>query len=81
MLLDWRAAPLDSATRALLTYAEKLTRSPGEMSADDVERLRGQSWDDQAIHDAAQVVSYFNYINRIANGLGVDLEGWMPQKP
>lgn len=50
------------------------------MVAGDVKTLRREGWDDQAIHDAAQVVSYFNYINRIADGLGVDLEDWMAQK-
>lgn len=77
---DWRGAPLDSPTLAVLAYAEKLTRSPGEMRAEDVDMLREEGWDDRSIHDAAQVVAYFNYINRIADGLGVDPEDWMAQK-
>jgi alkylhydroperoxidase family enzyme len=44
------------------------------MTAQDVEKLRALGWSDLEIHDAAQVVSYFNYVNRIADGLGVDLE-------
>ena len=40
----------------------------------DVTRLRGESWSDAAIHDAIQVVSYFNYINRIAEAVGVEDE-------
>lgn len=48
------------------------------MSADDVETLRGYGFDDRAIHDAFQVAGYFNYINRVCDGLGVDLEEWMP---
>lgn len=47
------------------------------MTRDDVERLRGLGLTDRAITDAAQVVAYFNYINRIADGLGVDLERGM----
>lgn len=39
-----------------------------------MEALRGAGYDDRAIHDAAQVVAYFSYINRVADGLGVDLE-------
>ncbi len=42
--------------------------------------LRGQGFSDTAIHDAVQVISYFNYINRVADALGVDLEQWMPEK-
>lgn len=71
---DYRSAGLDDATVALLEYAHKLTQTPGAMRADDVQRLRGVGWDDRAIHDAAQVIAYFNYINRIADGLGVDPE-------
>jgi uncharacterized peroxidase-related enzyme len=71
---DWRQAPLGPADRALCAYAEKLTRAPGEMREDDVRALRAAGLSDEAIHDAAQVVAYFNYINRIADGLGVDLE-------
>lgn len=40
----------------------------------DIELLRSVGLDDRAIHDAVQVISYFNYINRIADGLEVDLE-------
>ena len=71
---DWRSAGLDGPTSALMEYGEKLTRAPGSVTATDVARLRDAGWDDCAIHDAAQVVSYFNYVNRIADGLGVDPE-------
>ena len=77
---DFRTADLSPADRALCDYAIKLTRTPGEMTSDDVETLRGHGFDDRAIHDAAQTVAYFNYINRVADGLGVDLEDWMPPK-
>jgi alkylhydroperoxidase family enzyme len=42
-----------------------------------VERLRVAGFDDRAIHDATQVIGYFNYINRLADGLGVDRETWI----
>lgn len=61
---------------ALLTYVEQLTRTPAECNQADVDHLRS-FWSDVAIHDAVQVCSYFNYINRIANGLGVDDETWL----
>jgi alkylhydroperoxidase family enzyme len=44
------------------------------MGADDIEALRAAGLDDRAIHDATQVIAYFNYINRIADALGVEPE-------
>jgi hypothetical protein len=44
------------------------------VGGEDVDALRAQGWNDPAIHDAIQVVSYFNYINRVADGVGVDDE-------
>ena len=51
------------------------------MSAADLTPLREQGLTDRDIHDAVQVVSYFNYINRIADALGTDLEPEMAPKP
>ena len=73
----WRTAGLDAATAALLSYAEKLTRTPSDCSAADIDVLRESGWSDRAITDAVQVCAYFNYINRIAEGLGVDDEKWL----
>ena len=78
---DWRTAPLPAADRALCEFAEKLTATPGRMSSADAQALRAAGWTDAAIHDATQVVAYFNYINRIADALGTDLEPEMPPKP
>ena len=70
--MDWRTAPLAAPDAALCAYADKLTRSPGAMTADDVGALRAAWFDDAGVHDAAQVIGYFNYINRIADGLGIE---------
>ena len=77
MIYDYRQADLTPADRALCDYAVKLTLAPGAMSAQDVGDLRGHGFDDAAITIAVQVVGYFNYINRVADGLGVDDESWM----
>ena len=69
------------ADRALCHFAVRLTSAPGAMSRDDVDTLRAAGFSDRAISDAVQVVSYFNYINRVADALGVDLEEWMPPHP
>ncbi len=74
MSRDWRSADLDGLDAALCAYAEKLTRTPSEVTAADLDGLRGHGLDDVSLHDAIQVVSYFNYINRIADAVHVDLE-------
>ncbi len=65
--------------RALLNACVKLTLSPADMNAADVDQLRNHGFDDRAIHDAFQIAAYFNYINRVCEGLGVDLEEFMPK--
>lgn len=78
---DWREAELAPREAALAAFAEKLTRTPAAMTAADLETLRTHGLDDRALHDATQVVAYFNYINRIADALHVDLEPEMPPDP
>ena len=74
---DWRAAPLDALTHALLDFAEKVTSSPARTTSADLDTLRASGLADEAIHDAAQVIAYFNYINRLADCLGVEPETWL----
>ncbi|MCA9002007.1 MAG: peroxidase [Planctomycetes bacterium] len=74
---DWRSADLTPVDQALCTYAEKLTRTPAAMTEADLEPLRQNGLDDSALHDAMQVISYFNYINRIADATHVDLDPGM----
>ena len=66
---------------ALCAWAEKLTRDPHGATQADVTELDAVGLTPEAISDAAQIVGYFNYINRIADGLGVDLEKEMPPAP
>jgi len=68
-------AAFDGAELALLRYAEKLTVSPGDMVAADVEALRATGVDDGQILEANQIIGYFNYVNRCLNGLGVTTDG------
>ncbi len=60
---------------ALLRYAEKLTRNPGAMEEGDVQALKDAGVDDGEILEANQIIGYFNYVNRLLNGLGVTTEG------
>jgi len=74
---DYKRAPLSPADLAMLGFVDKLTRTPGEMLASDVEGLRQSGFDDRAIHDLVLVASYYAFVNRVADGLGVELEpGW-----
>lgn len=60
---------------ALMVYAEKLTLRPGEMEESDVHVLRAAGVDDGEILEANQIIGYFNYVNRLLNGLGVSTDG------
>ncbi len=71
VLHDWRSAALSARERAMLEYAEKLTLEPRAMRRRDVEALRAAGLDDRAILQVNLIASYFNYINRVADGLGV----------
>lgn len=78
---DYRRARLDEPTRALLDYAVKLTRTPSEMTTGDLEALRRHGLTDKDILDAVEIISFFNYINRVADALHVDLEDFMRPYP
>lgn len=74
---DYEVADLEDADRAMLDYAAKLTRDPASIEEGDVTALRDAGFDDAAILDVCQVAAYYAYVNRLADGLGVELEdGW-----
>lgn len=71
---DFRTADINDKDRAMLEYAAKLTLEPWNMQKEDVETLREKDFSDEAILDIAQVTGYFAFVNRLADGLGVELE-------
>ena len=71
---DPDTAELSPRRRAMVDYALKLTRAPASMNESDLASLRDSGLTDSGIHDLASVVAYFNFVNRMALGLGVDLE-------
>ncbi len=77
LVRDWRTAPLSNVDRALCEYAAKLTHHPHQMTPNDLDVLRSHGLDDRAINDAVQVISYFNYINRLADAFGVEPEDFI----
>ena len=78
---DYKQATLNDIDRALCDYAVKLTKTPANITQGDIDQMKSLGLTDRAINDAAQVISFFNYINRIGDGLGVDLEPEMQRVP
>ncbi len=74
LVRDPSTAPLNQRQRALVAYALKITKAPQSVREDDIVALREVGLSDSAIHDAASITAYFNFVNRVASGLGVELE-------
>jgi uncharacterized peroxidase-related enzyme len=72
---DWRAAPLSDADRAMLGYVEMVTRDPRQVQPDTLDGLRRAGFDDKAILQITMITAWFNYINRMADALGVGRSG------
>lgn len=69
---DYREVELGPRLRAMLDYAALLTRDPGEGSEEQVQAMRAEGLSDQEILDVNLITGYFNFVNRIAEGLGVE---------
>ena len=74
MKRDPRRTPLGERHRALVDYALKITREPQSLTEKDLEPLRRAGLEDADILDACQVTAYYAFVNRLAQGLGVELE-------
>ena len=68
---DYRSAPISEQDRTMLDYAVKLTKDATKVSPDDHARLRAVGFDDRGILQITLIASWFNYINRVADALGV----------
>lgn len=77
---DYRQAPLDARTRALLDFAVQVTTRLHTVRKENIDALRAAGWDDAQILAAVQVIAYFNYITRIADALGVEPEDFMENR-
>lgn len=71
---DWRRADVAERLQAILAYAEKLTLQPSAVREEDLEPLRASGLDDRGILEVVEVTAYYNFVNRMADGLGVRLE-------
>ncbi len=71
---DYTTAPISPQDRVMLDYVVKLTKDATNVSKDDIERLRAGGFDDRGILQITLIASWFNYINRVADALGVGRE-------
>ena len=79
---NYQSVPLSIRKRTMLDYAAKLTRTPWDMSEDDVKAMKDSGFSDVGILHVNQVVGYYAYVNRLADGLGVGLESfWDDEEP
>jgi len=72
---DYASAPISAKDRVMLDYVIKLTKDATKCWKDDIERLKSVGFDDQGILQITLIASWFNYINRVADSLGVGREG------
>ncbi len=76
---DFETAGISDKRLTMLRYAVKLTKDPGSMAVSDVEALQLVGFGDIDILHIAEVTGYYAYANRIAEGLGIPLEDWIPE--
>ena len=71
---DYRTAPVDPAMKQLLCFAEKVARDPGQVTPNDIVKLRSEGLSERAILDATHVAGFFSYMNRVVLALGADIK-------
>jgi alkylhydroperoxidase family enzyme len=71
-MTDYRTAPVDPEMKELLSFAEKVARDAGQVTPDDIGRVRSAGFSDRAVLDAAHVAGFFSYMNRVVQALGAD---------
>ncbi len=74
LVADYKTADITEQDKLILSYAAKITKDPASISKNDITTLLDNGFSKEAIHDIAQVTSYFNYVNRMADALGIELE-------
>ena len=75
---DWTTAALSPKRVAMLRFAVKLTLTPAAVHEADTDSLRSAGFSDRDILDIVEVIGYYAYANRLADGLGVETESWIP---
>ena len=76
---NFEFADISEKRKTMLRYAVKLTETPAALTGGDIQLLREQGFSDVDILHIAEVTAYYAYANRIADGLGIPLEEWIPE--
>lgn len=77
IVTDFQEADIDQTTKAILEFAVKVTKAAATVTPDDLEHLRSYGLTDEALFAIVEVVGFFNYINRIADAFGVELDEFL----
>ncbi|HUN62095.1 MAG TPA: hypothetical protein VMU53_08900 [Candidatus Sulfotelmatobacter sp.] len=72
---DFRSAPINEQDKEMLEYVVRLTKDATQCSPEDHKKLRAVGFDDRGILQITLIASWFNYINRVADALGVGRDG------
>lgn len=71
-MADYRTASVEPEFKELLCFTEKIARNAGQITADDVARVRAAGFSDRAVLDTAHVAGFFSYMNRVVQAVGAD---------
>ena len=77
IVTDFQAADIDEATKAILEFAVKVTKAAPTVTQADLEHLRSYGLTDEALFAIVEVVGFFNYVNRIADAFGIELDDFL----
>ena len=77
IVTDFQTADIDETTKAILEFAVKVTKAAPTVTPADLDRLRGYGLSDEALFSIVEIVGFFNYINRIADAFGVELDDFL----
>jgi len=74
LVSDYKSADISDKDKTILSYAEKITREAHTIDKAYIDKLKSSGLTEHELHDIVQAASYFNYVSRLADGLGVELE-------
>ncbi len=77
---DWTTSSISPMQMAMCEFAKKLTENPSKVNKKDIELLRSYNLSDKDISQVVQIIAYFNYINRVSDGLGLEPEQFIDEK-
>lgn len=80
ILTDFQMADIDDTTKAVLGFAVKVTKAAPTITPADLDHLRGYGLTDEALFAIVEIVGFFNYVNRIADAFGIELDDFLEQR-